>query len=68
MALNAKRQARDESSANEVLHSDAAEDEPLLSEAEDDKHYHENINSDVDWQGYDEVRPPYQRISMYIKP
>ena len=63
MALNAKRQARDEASANEVLHSDAAEDEPLLSEAEDDKHYRE-INSDVDWQEYDEVRPPYRRISM----
>ena len=61
MALNAKRQARDEAAADDVLHSDAAEDEPLLSEAEDDKHHHQDLNSDIDWQEYDEVRPPYQR-------
>ena len=68
MALNAKRQARDEAAADDVLHSDAAEDEPLLSEAADGKHHHQDLNSDIDWQEYDEVRPPFQRVSMYLKP
>ena len=68
MALNAKRQARDEAAMDEVLHSDAVEDEPLLSEAEDDKKTHQNINSEIHWQEYDEVRPPYRRVSMCLKP
>ena len=67
MALNAKRQARDEAATDEVLRSDAAENQQLLSEADSDKQHHQNTISDVDWQEFDEVRPPCQVIIMYRK-